>query len=592
MNFTLTKGFIFPKNDTTGLRHHCMYRLVGIGISLWALSGCTPSKPECHDSTIKKTKEDFRRLYCPPCPTSRVQYAPAKAKPSQAPYPRCFYQKVSLALSGQIPLKEALYELARQANLNLILDNAFPKKGDIFYHAHEQPLIEVLENLCLIGKLRYSFDRNTLYVSHDTAYFKTHNIQFLLGFRKTQTQTSVKTDILAEGLNKPQKALVDNGASITMNTCHTVDFWEELEKSIQMILCSQKEEKKGKQSSYSLNKYAGILSVHGTEKQHRQIALLLHKIQQMVTAQILIEAKIIEIDLDDEYKGGINWDAFINKVVKNGFPNPFLVGPREIVGAGIDVGEIDPVFHRGQPPRVACGGKQGEFTFTVNTNYLQAFATFMEKFGTVRTLANPRQTVINNQSAILKVAHNEVFFELQVRELESERRGIYYGYQGQTAQSRIQTVPIGLILYVHPSLNFETGDIIVSLHPTISRVIGTKSDPAATLYSQSVPVRSEVPIVQVREMDSVIVAKEDQVIVTGGLMEERASNETRAVPVISNIPGIGELFKYKEKKSTITELVILLKLSVVRDQGNMTPADRRLQDEFIRDPRPFLPPCK
>ena len=371
--------------------------------------------------------------------------------------------------------------------------------------------------------------------------------------------------------------MTDNGASITMNTCHTVDFWEELEKNLQMILCSQKVGKKEGPTSYSLNKYAGILSVHGTEKQHRQIALFLEKVQKLVTAQILIEAKIIEIDLDDEYKGGINWDAFIDTAVKRGLPYPFMAGANPSMPALPSVNSPSPV---------ALGGRQGQFTFSVNTNYLQALATFMEKFGTVRTLANPRQTVINNQSAILKVAHNEVFFELQIQETDLDRRR-NSGSVIQRAQSRIQTVPIGLILYVHPSLNFETGDIIVSLHPTISRVVGTKSDPAAALYSQSQPVVSEVPIVQVREMDSVIVAKEEQVIVTGGLMEERASNETRAIPVLSEIPGLGEIFKYKEKKSSITELVILLKLSVVRDQSNMTPADQRLYQEFTRDPRPL-----
>jgi MSHA type pilus biogenesis protein MshL len=554
-----------------------MNRLAFLWISLWVLSGCTP-KPECHDATVNKTKDDFRRIDCPPCPTSVTQAIPPKAISPQVHYPKSFYQKVSLSLSGQIPLREAFYELARQANLNVILDSAFSKKGDVFYHAHEQPLIEVLENLCLIGGLRYSFDRNTLHVSQDTPYFKTHNVQFLLGFRKTQTQTSVKTDVFAEGLNQSQKGMADNGASITMNTCHTVDFWEELEKNIHMILCSQKENKKDRPPSHSLNKYAGILSVHGTEKQHRQISLFLQKIQKLVTAQILIEAKIIEIDLDDEYKGGINWDAFIDTAVKKGLPYPFMTGANP---------SMPSLPSANLPSSVALGGRQGQFTFSVNTNYLQALATFMEKFGTVRTLANPRQTVINNQAAILKVAHNEVFFELQIQETDLDRRR-NNGAVIQRAQSRIQTVPIGLILYVHPSLNFETGDIIVSLHPTISRVVGTKSDPAAALYSQSQPVVSEVPIVQVREMDSVIVAKEGQVIVTGGLMEERSTNETRAVPMLSEIPGLGELFKYKEKKNVITELVILLKLSVVhRDQSNLTPADQRLYQEFTRDPRPL-----
>ncbi len=484
-------------------------------------------------------------------------------------------------------MKQAFFELARQAKLNIILDASFPKKTNFFFTAHEQPLIDVLENLCLLGRLRYTINHNALHIGADRPHLKNHNVQFLLGFRKTQTQTSVKTDIFSDGMQPGQKSMVDNGANITLNTGHNVDFWQELENNVALVLSTDEIKKKPR---YSINRYAGILSVYGTQVQHRQIENYLKQLRQATMTQILVEAKIIEIDLSEDYQNGIDWSVFVNKVS--------------------DVGALV----TDAPALRADMVKEGR-SVVLRTDHLDAVVNLMEEFGTIRTLANPRQTVINNQAAVLKVAHNEVFFELQLQDDSLGNNGVLSGGYRQRAQSRIQTVPIGLILYVHPSLNWETGDIMVSLHPTISRVQKTVTNPAPLLYGSYVPLpgkdskgrrsdynarmekliaSSQVPIVQIREMDSVIVAKEGQVIVTGGLMEERVSNNDRGTPGLSSLPGVGALFTHKGKKRHVTELVILLKLTIVRDANTITPADQRLYTCFTADPRPvnLKPPVR
>lgn len=536
------------------------------------LSGCNERQclpQQSHDSSIKKTKDDFRSLTAAPCGavTESSQLCPTSIKKDTLP--PCLLQKVSLSLSGKIPLRDAFFELARQAKINIILHGAFPKANSIFYTANNQALADVLDTLCTSGGLRYYFEHDTIHICQDVPYFKTHNIQFLLGSRKTQTQVSIKTDILAEGLNSHSKGN-ENGASISLNSSHSVDFWEELEKNIALML-SKKLSSKSESSTYSLNKYGGILSVYGTEKQHLMIAKYLTQLQRLVTTQILIEAKIIEIDLHDDYKGGVNWSAFSVKA-------PYVVNPLAQVGQTI----LENTVSKKTP--ITFSSNNGEYSFRMENTHLNVLAEFMANFGTVRTLANPRLAVINNQSAVLKVAHNEVFFELQLQDNQNISGSTTI--LNQKAQSRIQTVPIGLILYVHPSVNFETGEILVSLHPTISRIIGVKSDPATSLNSSN-SVISEVPIVQIREMDSVIVARENQIIVTGGLMEERSENNTKEVPGLSDIPLLGHLFQTKNNKRNMTELVILLKLSVINNQSNVMPADKRLYECFTNDPRPI-----
>jgi len=569
-------GFIFFKTKKS---------LTMQWILVLGLAGCSPNE-KYHDPLIKRTKAAYRAITTPVNPGAVPKEQPVY-RPPYSILPPAFYQKVSLSLSGQIPLKQAFFELARQAGINIILDASFPKKTNFFFTAHQQPLIDVLENLCLIGKLRYTINHNALYVGADRPHLKNHNVQFLLGFRKTQTQTSVKTDIFSDGMQSASRNMMDNGANITLNTGHTVDFWEELERTIAMVLSTDDIKKKPR---YSINRYGGILSVYGTQVQHRQIESYLKQLRQATMTQILVEAKIIEIDLSEDYQNGIDWAVFINKIKEN------AVVPAAITG-----------ITEGGNFLKANMGKEGR-SIVLRTDQLEAVVNLMEEFGTIRTLANPRQTVMNNQAAVLKVAHNEVFFELQIQDDSLGNNGVLSGGYRQRAQSRIQTVPIGLILYVHPSLNWETGDIMVSLHPTISRVHKTVTDPAPLLYGSYVPIpgkdnaerradhmrrmdpliaSSQVPIVQIREMDSVIVAKEGQVIVTGGLMEERVSNNDRGTPGLSSLPGVGALFTHKGKKRQVTELVILLKLTIVRDANTITPADQRLYTCFTSDPRPI-----
>jgi general secretion pathway protein D len=222
-------------------------------------------------------------------------------------------------------------------------------------------------------------------------------VQFLLGFRKTQTQTSVKTDIFSDGMQPGQKSMVDNGANITLNTGHNVDFWQELENNVALVLSTDEIKKKPR---YSINRYAGILSVYGTQVQHRQIENYLKQLRQATMTQILVEAKIIEIDLSEDYQNGIDWSVFVNKVS--------------------DVGALV----TDAPALRADMVKEGR-SVVLRTDHLDAVVNLMEEFGTIRTLANPRQTVINNQAAVLKVAHNEVFFELQLQDDSLGNNGVF-----------------------------------------------------------------------------------------------------------------------------------------------------------------------
>lgn len=548
------------------------------GVYMMAIvSGCVSSKK--HDPLINKSKADFCQLTQPPCGTLPAVVPVPPVIQKKCVYPPSFYKKVSLSLAGKVPMTDVLTDLCEQVGVNVILDALPVHQKHIYFSATNQPFIHVLDHLCMVCGLKYSFRKGALSVSADSPFVKNHNVQFLLGFRKTQTQTSVKTDVFSGGMVQKcdTSALADNGSTVSVNSYHTADFWEELDKNVRLIIAPSPTGV----SNYSINRYAGLLTVYGTQKEQCRIEKYLKKLYEATMSQILIEAKIIEIDLKEEYKNGIDWNAFFGpRYMREAMQKQLMSSTDSPIGAVSSM--------------MSSQSDSGLQTIHLNTPYITAVASLMEHFGTVRTLANPRQTVMNNQSAILKVAHNEVFFELQIQ--DDYRTDGFAGLR-QRAQSRIQTVPIGLILYVHPSLNSATGDIILSIRPSISRVKETRSDPAAMLYTlrsqnaggnsvtSNPKVLSEIPVVQVREMDSVIVAKEGQVILTGGLMEERVSRDDTGVPGVSKT-RLGGLFGMRKGKREMTELVILLKLTVVKNHNSIAHADKRLYKEFTADPRP------
>lgn len=534
-----------------------------------ALCGCDQQCGDCpayHDKVVKKTRKEFESILQP------VGKAPASSSLkmcSDPSLPLCCNQSVSLCLSGQIPLSEALMELARQAKVNITIDGPLQKSRSVLYQAHNQPFGNVLENLCILGGLRYYTNGETIHVCEDGPYLKTHNVQFLLGARNVKTQTHIKTDVFAEGLHSKRSSCGDNGANISLDSQSTVDFWDELEKNIALLI-SPSEKIRKRKPRFSLNRYAGILSVYGNDRIQKRISNYLCQLRRATTTQVLIEAKIIEVTLSDEFKCGINWQLFLG----GNLPNADNLKPLVTTNVGNPLSAV-----------TAGGLARDVFSFSLNLPNLPAIVEFLNKFGTVRTIANPRMTVLNNHGALLKVAQNEVFFELQKEDVLMTQNSPYI----QKTESRIQTIPIGLILYVQPSINFETGQIVLLLHPTISRVVGFKEDPAVSVTSDN-RVVSRIPVVQTREMNTIIVARPDQVIVTGGLMEEIAQNSDDSVPGIGEIPLIGQLFRSDAKKRQITELVILLRLTCVTEP---TPADTRLYENYTVDPRPLpLKKCR
>jgi general secretion pathway protein D len=194
---------------------------------------------------------------------------------------------------------------------------------------------------------------------------------------------------------------------------------------------------------------------------------------------------------------------------------------------------------------------------------------------------------MNNQQAVLSFAFNQVFFTLDVQEQE-DRFGDSLT-KTLNIDSNVNTIPIGVILNLQPSIDTDTDEITMNIRPTLSRIKSEIDVPGVTFLAARnniQNVRSTIPIVEVRELDSILKIHSGQIMVIGGLMEERSSNDETGVPILSTAPLIGKLFKGVAKDSQVVETVIFIKAPIVPGYG-VSKEDQHLYRTFVRDPRPL-----
>jgi len=469
-------------------------------------------------------------------------------------------QIVSLSVTEDIPIKDVFIELGRVANIDIEIDPNI--EGGIIFRAKNKPLNEVIKRICKLSKVRCFINDGVLKVEKDVPYLENYKVPYLNADRRGQNSIQVTTNVLANtggggnnGLNSGSKSVI---TSKTVN-----DTWRSIGDSLSYILKHKAvEDDKG---FYTVNKQAGIISIMGTQVQHKEIKKFLRIVELNSTSQVLIEAKILEVTLDDVYKSGIKWGPIADNS-NIGINAEFgrLAQPSDLISFAIDEG-------------AGLG--------------IDALVEFTEQFGVSRTLSSPRLIALNNEQSVLTFAKNEVYFDLDVDRETNTNDGVRT--EIFTVDSSIKTVPIGLILSILPSINPENNEIIINIRPTLSRMTGKVEDPAVNfLMSQETDsdtiIKNEIPIIEVREMDTVLKAKSGQVMVIGGLMEERSVNNDKGVPFVSEIPWVGNAFKGVSKNTSTVEMVILLKATIIKNDNMYHPYDEELYNKFSADPRPLM----
>ena len=295
--------------------------------------------------------------------------------------------------------------------------------------------------------------------------------------------------------------------------------------------------------SVIVNIEGGLISVRATGRQQEKIQEFLDIVLGAAKRQVLIEATIIEVTLSDQYQQGINWSR--------------LKGALSLTQGQVGTVQL--------PSGVSPATTAGIFTLnyanpTSALGNIAATVQLLESFGKVKVLSSPKISVLNNQTALLKVVDNNVFFTIKVTPAVIGSSG---GISTPaTYESQLQTVPVGFVMSVTPQIS-DSDDVTLNVRPTITRIVGYVQDPNPALAASQVV--SKVPVIQAREMESIMRVPSGQIGVMGGLMQDSVNNAKDMVPLISSIPLIGNLFGYRNEQTSKTELVIFMRPVVVKD---------------------------
>ena len=444
---------------------------------------------------------------------------------------------------NQVPVNDLLFALARDSEINI--DIAGGIEGRVTLNAIDHTLVQVLDRIMLQVPMRYRLQDRHLSIMADVPYLRSYKVDYLNMERSSTSRVALATRVgtvgsadVAEAGTGAQGGAGDNNSQASIENLSRNQFWDSLVTNVAAIVglegLDEKDDTVRGNTQIIVNREAGYLSARATSSQHAEIQRYIDLITASARRQVLIEATIVEVTLNDTFQAGIDWQ------VLGADPTGFDI-TQSLLGANLGT---SPFFSFSYADPIADAG---EVTATVKA---------LEQFGDVQVLSSPKIIALNNQTAILKVVDNVVYFttEVQTQTTDNTDRTIF--------ETTVHTVPVGFVMNVTPFIS-EAEEIILNVRPTISRVVGTVPDPNPALSSADPPVTSEIPEIQVREMESVLRVGSGQVAVIGGLMEDKVDKQTTGVPFLSSLPLIGPVFTYRDDQVVKTELIVFLRPRVI-----------------------------
>lgn len=554
----------------------------------------TITQSEGHIGTPKEAQVTTAPAGEIPKPVKKPSYVPP-------PKPKAKEQTYSVVVSD-VPVQEILFALARESKMNVDIHPAV--QGKVTINAVDQTLPAILDRLGKQIDIRYKVEGNLISITPDLPTLRTYKVNYVNMDRDTTSSIGVAGEIAGTGDAASSSGGSGNKSTTSVTSTSKNNFWGLLTDTIRNILKTTKsqvantEEKSARadairtaqeerlkqveavskagagaeklfQEAFKsqptaasldtkddviLNPVAGTVSVMATERQHEFIQKYLDTVMASVQRQVLIETTIVEVSLNDQFQRGIDWsrlgsngkaDSTKPDTAKSGFTFQQALGPT-----------LDPA-------------KQFVVGFSNTSSKLGDLAAsirLLDTFGNSKVLSSPKLMALNNQTAILKVVNNLVYFTVKSDTTTTQ------GAQTTNKTSTPHTVPVGVVMSVTPQVN-ENGAVTLNVRPSITRSISKIEDP--------VNPGSFVPEIQVREMESMLQVSSGQTIVLGGLMEDAVTKSTDAVPGASKLPLIGKLFQSKDDTTKKTELVIFLRPTVISNAS--------LESDELKSFKQFLP---
>ncbi|MEX2241812.1 MAG: type II and III secretion system protein, partial [Burkholderiales bacterium] len=467
----------------------------------------------CAQAPAKPSETHLGVEVPPPLPPGdippAVQVAPVLPKPQPVAPPETYSVVVS-----SVSAQDLLFALARDARLNIDIHPGI--SGNVTLNAVDQTLPQLLERISRQVSMRYELHGANLLVLPDAPFLRTYLVDSLSATRNVKMQSQASTQFGAASAATGGST----GATATIDVTSNNQLWDTLLQNLKDILGEAPGAATAKPAAGAAatgggatdvigNRESGVIYVRADSRQHARVQEFLDSVLANVRRQVLIEATVAEVQLNNEYQRGIDWQRLRTGAAATGT-------------AGFGTGQSGVEFNQ-----ISSGTPAGITTqaFVLGgalvSQNLNVAIRLLESFGDVRVLSSPKISVLNNQTALLRVTRDIVYFTVT----PSQQTGAATGGGTVVLPATFTTAPVvaaeGFVMSVLPQIN-EAEGIMLNVRPTIRRRVTSAFDPNPALAAAGTV--NEIPVFETREFDSMLRIQSGQTAVLGGLMQDSIEN--------------------------------------------------------------------
>lgn len=592
------------------------------GLLILVLSGC--ASQEKHGATLDQINAELTRasqdrakaaqndaLGTALLPPLKVEMPRAGGKPLE--------QKFDLVVNNA-PATQVFMGIVNGTRYSMLVHPDVT--GSVSVNLKDVTVFEALDAVREIYGYEYKVDGSRIYVQPLAMQTRIFKVNYLVGRRVGGSDTRVHSGSISSVPSAPATSATGTTSSTsggvsssqdssTIYTSTRNDFWGDLEDSVRTVIGCKMPTRSGSGASAGggaqagrivetvsgrgvegcdgsrsvvINPQSGVVLVRAMPSELRDVATFLNASQLSVERQVILEAKILEVELSDGYQAGVNWGAFrtgTNTRLSTGNVSPGTVlqtsGPLATGATAMDFAArtyTNPVLDALPGVSLATNPANigGLFGLAFQTSNFAALIQFLETQGNVQVLSSPRIATLNNQKAVLKVGTDE-FFVTNVSTTTTT------GTSTTTTPSvTLQPFFSGIALDVTPQID-ENNIITLHIHPSVSKVTTVnKVVDLGSAGSINLPLASS----NISETDSIVRAQDGQIIAIGGLMKQTTNDDRSQLPGAGDVPVLGNLFRNTSRSTVKRELVILLKPTVIQGDANwqqdILDSQRRIQD--------------
>ena len=503
-------------------------------------------------------------------------------------------KKISVSIDETVSIKDAIMEVSNLAGIDIEIDPNV--EGSIILSVKNTKVADVLERMADLAQLNISVRQNIVRFTANKPFTKNYNIAFIDSMSSAMNNTQSTSGVgmnqnnnnqnfnpynnqtvggnnminpalnngmmnggMNNGINSGTNGVGSSSPNSLYNTASAMQsnpsMWIEFENGLRYIVSQKKE------TTYSINKQAGVVTLRAPLIIQKEVEEYIEKVKKVATAQILVEVRLVEVQLNDEFSTGINFSTSDTVAVTGKF------------GSSSTTNALSST----------------PFALTFSKGGLTAAVQFLQSFGTTKAIASPRLNVMNNQKSRLSFAKDQVYFSLQPQ-LQNTFTTIG-GQQGASnpiiLQSTIHTVPVGIILELQATADLEKNEITMNIHPVLSSIVNTVQDPAATFLASlkdvsaaAAQIKNNIPIIEKKELNSTLRINSGEIMVIGGFNEEKTVVQRIGIPYLKDIPYLRVLFGSNTKSVHNVETVIFIKATIMTPENSIGEDDTKFYNDF------------